>query len=324
MAKGPPPEYDETRSWLGLLTPGGCLAGVILGAALGASIGLGGPALGIFGLLFGALCAALLVKLNSDIAKERKAAIEAWYERERRNKVCPHGVRGGETVGLCAECLSEKAAAERAAEIAAKAQRLAEEERQRLSKALMRDAGKLRSVPPEAFEKAVAAMYRALGFKVEETPLTGDAGVDLWVVKGGVKYGVQCKRYGQQTKVGRPELQMLVGAISGLARGGVLVTTGQFTKEALSYAQRQAKLQLVDSAQLATMMRQAFPDVDGTGPVRVMCKVCGEVIELPLSAGKITAGTCSSGHLVCNWLTVDTLAQGLREKPRRGLGLDSL
>ena len=97
------------------------------------------------------------------------------------------------------------------------------------------------------FETLVAEAYRRRGHKVR---LYGgarpDGGVDVVVEApdGGERKAVQCKHY-QQAKIGVKVVRELNGVVrSDGYSGGVIVGCGEFTKEAVAYAQR-AGIELV-------------------------------------------------------------------------------
>ncbi len=65
---------------------------------------------------------------------------------------------------------------------------------------------------------------------------------------------IQAKKWAD--KVGRPEIQKFAGALQGnRARKGVFITTSDFTKEAIDYAERiESKIVLINGSQLAKLM----------------------------------------------------------------------
>lgn len=99
---------------------------------------------------------------------------------------------------------------------------------------------------PYQFETLVLALLRAMGYgtsgKVESTTASGDAGIDGVISQdplGLDRIYVQAKRYALDRNVGRPDMQAFVGALHGQqADRGVFMTTGRFTREALTYADR--------------------------------------------------------------------------------------
>ena len=74
---------------------------------------------------------------------------------------------------------------------------------------------RLNIMNPNQFEKFVADRYEKDGYKVEQTPCTGDYGVDVFAYKGKQKVAVQVKMYGDSTrKVNRQMIMELYGAMA--------------------------------------------------------------------------------------------------------------
>lgn len=121
-------------------------------------------------------------------------------------------------------------------------------------------------ISPYAFESLVVKLLIAMGYgKMEEnkdavTPKSGDEGIDGIV--SADKFGfdsiyVQAKRWKQDNTVGEPEIQKFLGALSGQgATKGIFITTSQFSKKAVSFAQKilHSKIVLVDGKQLTNLM----------------------------------------------------------------------
>ena len=64
---------------------------------------------------------------------------------------------------------------------------------------------------------------------------------------------MQCKKYGDETRVGTPELQRLQGAMLDYrADAMIVVTFGYFSKKAIEYARRNG-IQLIDGDELVDM-----------------------------------------------------------------------
>lgn len=131
---------------------------------------------------------------------------------------------------------------------------------------------RLREGSPTFFELAVIKVLQAMGYggkddhAVEElrrdshTGRSGDGGID-GVIKldplGVQNIFIQAKRYKQGNSVGRPDLQSFVGALHGKrCVSGVFITTSHYTKDAQTYAEREAqdRLVLIDGHQLASLM----------------------------------------------------------------------
>lgn len=112
---------------------------------------------------------------------------------------------------------------------------------------------------PDEFEEIVGELIRAMGYgDVRVTQRSRDGGVDITATfsAGGaarVSTAFQVKR--SSGTVGRPVVQKLRGAV-GSTQQGVIVTTGQFTADAVADAQRQDGLaiHLIDGSQLVDLM----------------------------------------------------------------------
>ena len=117
---------------------------------------------------------------------------------------------------------------------------------------------------PAFFEQAVVKLLVAMGYggtggEAAATRLVNDGGIDGVIdqdVLGLSKVYVQAKRYARENSVGRPEVQAFVGALSGKADQGVLITTGRFSSGAREYAERDARVRiiLIDGIRLVDLM----------------------------------------------------------------------
>ncbi len=68
---------------------------------------------------------------------------------------------------------------------------------------------------PEEYEKYVASLYQARGYKTIVTPLSGDWGIDVIATKGTEKIAIQAKMYGRtHRKVNRSNIMELYGAMA--------------------------------------------------------------------------------------------------------------
>lgn len=87
---------------------------------------------------------------------------------------------------------------------------------------------------------------------------SGDEGIDGIINEDKLGLDViylQAKRW-EDTKVGRPEIQKFVGALTGKrAKKGIFITTSEFSKEAEEYARNiELKVILIDGVRLANLM----------------------------------------------------------------------
>lgn len=108
------------------------------------------------------------------------------------------------------------------------------------------------------FEHVCKRLLESMGFTVETTKASGDGGIDLIgyntqpLLSG--KYIIQCKRYAGS--VGEPIIRDLYGVVtSERANKGILITTGHFTKSAISFAENKP-IELMDGAQLKKLIVQ--------------------------------------------------------------------
>jgi restriction system protein len=85
------------------------------------------------------------------------------------------------------------------------------------------------------FERYLAAMFRALGYRVERIGGTGDFGADLIVTRDGIRTIVQAKRYARN--VGVKAVQEAVAA-KGMydCAAAMVVTNSRFTRQAQALA----------------------------------------------------------------------------------------
>jgi restriction system protein len=119
----------------------------------------------------------------------------------------------------------------------------------------------IRAIPADAFERLCQRLLRESGFiQVEVTGKSGDGGIDG---KGVVKLGgilsfhvlFQCKRY--RDSVPSKDIRDFRGAMEGRADKGLFLTTGTFTRDARTEAQRDGAkpLDLIDGDELVLMLK---------------------------------------------------------------------
>lgn len=85
------------------------------------------------------------------------------------------------------------------------------------------------------FEEFVGTLFRRAGYSVEHTKAVGDHGIDLILQKDGAQIVVQCKRW--SNSIGEPIVRDFYGAlVSSGAKYGCIVTTAQFTPQAIEFA----------------------------------------------------------------------------------------
>jgi len=114
---------------------------------------------------------------------------------------------------------------------------------------------------PAAFERLTMRLLRESGFvHAEVTGRSGDGGIDgkgIARMAGVLSFHVvfQCKRY--QGAVAAGQVRDFRGAMVGRADKGLLITTGRFTREAVSEATREGAppIDLIDGDRLADMLK---------------------------------------------------------------------
>jgi restriction system protein len=122
---------------------------------------------------------------------------------------------------------------------------------------------KLKECSPAFFEKVVVKLLQAMGYggvagEALVTGRSGDAGIDGIIKEDKLGLDVVCiqaKRW--EGTVGRPVIQGFVGSMDFVrARKGVILTTSQFSREAIDFVDRieGKKVVLINGPQLADLM----------------------------------------------------------------------
>jgi len=117
-------------------------------------------------------------------------------------------------------------------------------------------------IEPSSFERLVQRLLRESGFtQVEVTGRSGDGGVDgkgIMRLGGLLSFHVifQCKRY--RGAVSANQVRDFRGAMVGRADKGLMVTTGNFTKDAIREATRDGApaIDLIDGEQLVEKLKE--------------------------------------------------------------------
>jgi len=124
---------------------------------------------------------------------------------------------------------------------------------------MARSRERLRTLPPEEFERHVGRLFEALGYEVTLTPKSNDEGIDLYLKKNSPGAIVQCKRY-TSTKVSRPDIQQLYGVLHHKrANEAFFVTTGEFSRQAREFAKNKP-IHLIGLEKLVQMGDGAFTE----------------------------------------------------------------
>jgi restriction endonuclease Mrr len=163
---------------------------------------------------------------------------------------------------LCAQCARE--AERRQAKLKAEADRQAAEDLSRRQREYDEYRSRIRLprylslMDPYEFEHLVCEVFRRRGYKVQETPASGDDGVDGFLRSQGKLYLLQCKRV--KGGVGAPVVRDLYGAMTHeSADGGFLVTTGSASDSARRWASGKP-IEIIELGKLSDMVRSTFPE----------------------------------------------------------------
>lgn len=163
-------------------------------------------------------------------------------------------------------------------------------------------ASKLLKLSWREFEQLVGEAYRRQNYQVQETGGHGaDGGVDIILQQGGETYLVQCKQW-KARQVGVQTVRELYGVMAAQgAAGGMVVTVGQFTKDAKTFAYGR-NIQLINGAALVSLIGDINMSLTRNEVMesnsRPNCPKCGKAMEKRLArkgtnAGKIFWG-CSA------------------------------
>ncbi len=115
-----------------------------------------------------------------------------------------------------------------------------------------------------AFEKELAKLYRALGYKASTTSMTGDFGVDIDLRKDGKYIIVQCKAHAKP--IGSPDVMKLLGSLHHFsANEAVLASTNGFTDSAKVVAKGQP-IKLIDVRDILKMQASLLKDAPKIPP----------------------------------------------------------
>ena len=140
----------------------------------------------------------------------------------------------------------------------------------------------LREITWREFEDLVGEAYRRKGYTVTQTGGGGaDGGIDLVLKRGGEKLLVQCKHW-KMSKVGVKVVRELYGVISADgANGGIVISSGTFTREARDFAEGKTT-ELVDGSELLNLISevQKKPSQLNFSPKKNICHLCGAEIVL--------------------------------------------
>lgn len=127
----------------------------------------------------------------------------------------------------------------------------------------------LYSLDPIEFENMVKALLIKMGFNATTTKASGDGGIDIVaineqpIVSG--KYVIQCKRYKTGNNIGEPTIRELYGIMHAEnANKGILITTSDFSKQAVAFAKDKA-IELINGNDLLSLLNKYLVDSENTG-----------------------------------------------------------
>lgn len=118
---------------------------------------------------------------------------------------------------------------------------------------------------PEFLETIVLDLLKNMGYGVGVNSLehvggSGDEGVDGVINQDALglqRIYVQAKRYKDDRKIGRPQIQGFMGALQGHgAAGGIFITTSSFSQDAKDFTNKQMniKIKLIDGEDLGLLL----------------------------------------------------------------------
>jgi restriction system protein len=127
------------------------------------------------------------------------------------------------------------------------------------------------------FEFLISEYFKKQNYKVDLVDAQGaDGGIDIKLYKDGELYLVQCKHY-KARKVPVQVVRELYGVMTAEnAQGGFVITTGKFTKDAVSFAEGK-EIDLIDGNQLEIMLEDSLNtlSVQNTDDETGICPRCG-------------------------------------------------
>ncbi len=117
-----------------------------------------------------------------------------------------------------------------------------------------RSLDKIKILDWKSFEDLVGEAFRQTGYSVKDNTVNGaDGGVDLWLRKDNKQYIAQCKRWKSQ-KVGVAVVREMYGIMTSESADGVfIISSGNFTNEALEFADDKP-INLINGNDLVTLI----------------------------------------------------------------------
>ncbi len=142
-----------------------------------------------------------------------------------------------------------------------------------------RSLDKIKILDWKNFEDLVGEAFRQTGYSVKDNSVNGaDGGVDLWLCKDNKQYIAQCKRWKSQ-KVGVAIVREMYGImISESADGVFIISSGNFTNEAVEFADGKP-IQLINGNDLVTLIEE----IDGNSTTEIKTVQEVPTKDIPLS-----------------------------------------
>ncbi len=127
---------------------------------------------------------------------------------------------------------------------------------------------KLQTIDPIEFENLVKFLLTKMGFNASTTKASGDGGIDIIALNEqpivGGKYVIQCKRYASGNNIGEPTIRELFGVMHAEnANKGILITTSDFSKQAVIFAQDKA-IELINGNELMKLFAKYSTEIGDT------------------------------------------------------------
>jgi len=186
-------------------------------------------------------------------------------KEKERNAKCKHGTVGAlYKYKKCSLCDEEKAREEVLEAL------IKEEENERIRARQEREhrewLAKIRlpeyliKMDWKEFERLTCDLFRRMGYEVEETPYSGDSGIDGYLKKDGKTSILQCKR--SKGYIGEPILRDLYGTMHATgAHEGYIITTGKVSDQAKLWA-RNKPIKLIELDELVKLIRAHYSEND--------------------------------------------------------------
>ncbi|WP_341285189.1 restriction endonuclease [Priestia megaterium] len=104
------------------------------------------------------------------------------------------------------------------------------------------------------FEEYLGELFRTMGYKVENTPRSGDYGADLILKKGRRKIAVQAKRY--KGRVGISAVQQIIGAKNFYKADDIWVVTNSYYSKPAKNLGAVNNVKLIDREELIKLSQR--------------------------------------------------------------------